>query len=293
MSLIALAHAPAPTPPPLTSAAIAFYATVATFIPVLYLALAVQGNASQSMFGAARVIMKHIIRSLTRTMFRNAATGRPQNKVEISLRAIFIFVVAGTIPLAAAAIIVAGALGEILAAYALYQGQDTPPTRTIVLYAAVFLIIAVATGPAVTFIKIIFTFPRQIFWDIAKEVTVGGVKEVILKKVILGGMATKYKATVQKFQDALEKTRQDPPPQPPGSSPAEPAQPETGKTDPGPRPETPRTDPTQNTRNLSESKRLLIRDVCRGVRSGPGSGLFRRGSLRSGRVGTESSSGRA
>jgi hypothetical protein len=261
MSLIALAHAS--TPPSLTSAAIAFYATVATFIPVLYLALAVQGNASQSIFGAARVIVKRIIRSLARKVFRNAATGRPQNKPEIIRRAIFIIPVACIIPLAAVAIILAGALGEILAVYALYQEQDTPPTPTIVLFTAIFLIIAVAVGPVVTFIKTVFTFPRQIFWDTVKEVTVGGVEEVIIKEVILGRMVKTYKATAQKIktykataqkiQDALEKARQDPPPQPPGPSPAEPAQPETGKIDPSLRPETPLTGPTQNTRNSSES----------------------------------------
>ena len=228
MSLIALAHAPAHGPPPLTPAAMAFYATVATFIPVLYVALAVQGNASQSIFGAARAVMKPIIRSLIRNFFRHVATERPQKKTEIIRQRtviirqiIFITAAAWTIPLAAVLIIIAGALGETLAVYALYQGQDTLFTRTIVLVTAIFLISAVAAGPAVTFVKTASTFIRQIIKDVFREVMVGGV----VKEVILGSIT-------KKLLRALEKDDQDLSAEAPGTSQGEAARPETGQTDP-------------------------------------------------------------
>jgi len=229
----------------------AFYATVATFIPVLYLALAVQGNASQSMFGAARAIMKPIIRSLTRSFFRNAITDRPQKKTEtirrrtIATRRIIICAVACTIPLGAVLIIIAGTWGETLAVYALYQGQDSPPTRTIVLLTAIFLISAVAAGPAITFVKIAYAFVQQIFKDVAKEFggvakevivkEVGGVVKDVIVKEVGGGMTKKYRditknyqATAEKFLRALEKNL---PPESPGSSSAEADRAEIGQTD--------------------------------------------------------------
>jgi len=59
------------------------------------------------------------------------------------------------------AIVAAGGYGELLAVYALYQGQDQATTRRAVLLATMFLIILVAAGPPLTYLGRLFGMSLQ------------------------------------------------------------------------------------------------------------------------------------
>lgn len=138
--------------PALTPSLIAFYATVATVIPVLFIALAVQGTTVQW---------------LAVTYFRRAGDLSFVKKLPSRPRAFRVMVLpAAALALSVvgavhALILVGGVLGEFFAIYALYQGADTSWHRFVVLVSVTFLIIMVAAGPLVAFFKVAFESRRK------------------------------------------------------------------------------------------------------------------------------------
>jgi hypothetical protein len=138
MSSLALLEHTATAAPVLTTAAIAFYATVATVIPVLFIALAVQGTAYQS-------VLKSV----------DAADRR---QTEIGLRSgparaaaftyLFVFIIAVLFLF----ILVVVAYAEVQAIYALYQGHASGSTALSVLNGVILLIIITAAPPVIAFL---------------------------------------------------------------------------------------------------------------------------------------------
>ena len=99
-----------------------FFITAATVIPILYLALTLQGQTFES-----------LINRLTTLWHRNGWQWS---------------VLYGLTSTATFAIIAAGSLGEWLAIYAIYQQQADTFTTQIVRNLLLVLIVAVAAGPA-------------------------------------------------------------------------------------------------------------------------------------------------
>lgn len=131
-----------------------FYATVATVIPLLFLALAVQGNAYETLLRAWRFSFRLLLGGLT---------GGPSDL----WLAVAVFAFDGLLILLGFAIVAAGGYGELLAVYALYQAHDQATTRYIVLIATMFLIIFVVAGPLLRILWKLFA-PR----DLARAVKV-------------------------------------------------------------------------------------------------------------------------
>jgi len=104
-----------------------FYVTCATVIPVLYLAVALQGKTWDSFMQSAWA----------------AVQGRPRGEPKYRLtpiRGIGVVV-------AATYIMLAGGVGEAFALLALYRGSDVPTERTIVLGATLLLVFVVVAIP--------------------------------------------------------------------------------------------------------------------------------------------------
>jgi len=132
-SLAALAH---------TAAAPAFnglfYATAATVIPVLFLAIAVQGNAYETLLRAWQITFRLVLGAA----FRGISLG-----FFVSALAFY-----GLLILLGFAIVATGGYGELFAVYALYQRHDQASTRQTVLLATMFLIILVVAGPLLRYL---------------------------------------------------------------------------------------------------------------------------------------------
>lgn len=126
MSLATLAHSATPAAQPFNNT---FYATVATIIPVLFLAIAVQGRAYDRILGNW-----HDITGLVSQIARFLVIRAPGAVLVISA---LIAAGSGLLLLVGFAIIAAGGYGELLAVYALYQGHDQPTTRQVVLLATI------------------------------------------------------------------------------------------------------------------------------------------------------------
>jgi hypothetical protein len=114
----------------LTPSLLAFYATAATVIPVLFIVLVVQGTTYQAMIGAIR------------NMFRRVRVSPPRSRSRVLAGA-----GAGGLFLAAYAVVLAGGLGDLLAIYALFRGYDRLYSRVIVLVLTGILIFLVTAGP--------------------------------------------------------------------------------------------------------------------------------------------------
>jgi hypothetical protein len=168
MSITSVADA-APAPAALSTTAIAFYSTVALLIPVLFLALAVQGNASEGIFGALRGFWRLNFRSIRRTVSRDIASGRPTRAIKVIGWGSLSGLAGGLMMSGAILIIFAGGFGELLAVYILYQGHDQSSTRIIVLLATMILIIAITVGAGVTFARTFLKTAEQIANDAQKE----------------------------------------------------------------------------------------------------------------------------
>ncbi len=112
-----------------------FYTTITTVIPVLYLALTVQGQ----LYGA---------------MLRRAWRGllRKERDLGVSLRLPRVAISAGLI-IAAVAILAAGLGGEILAIFALYRGSGTRAGPWVLL-SVIVLVVAAAVGPVWAFLRL-------------------------------------------------------------------------------------------------------------------------------------------
>lgn len=132
-SLATLAHTAA-APPPFDAT---YYATIATVIPVLFLAIAVQGGT----YGK-------ILQSATR-----AIRGYKRERYLVYLAAAVVSLLLAAI---AFLIVIAGGYGEVQAIHALYQQHDDRGVREQVYLAAIFLIIAAAGGPLLIYTRVIF-----------------------------------------------------------------------------------------------------------------------------------------
>jgi hypothetical protein len=130
MSLAALAHA-APAAPAFNTE---FYATAATIIPVLFLAVAVQGNTYDVLIRAL---------GTSRGRMRDRRSPLPQRLVAlVATEATFLL---------ACAILIYGALNEGIAVYALYKQKAEEPAAT--LFAVIFLVAVSAAGPTLAFLR--------------------------------------------------------------------------------------------------------------------------------------------
>jgi hypothetical protein len=134
MSVTALTHAaPAPAFNGL------FYTTAATIIPVLFLALAVQGNAYANLLKAFSDVSAHP--GHTWPWYRKSAA----------------IIASGVLLPTAYLIVVFGAYSEVVAVYALYQQQADPVAESGVLIGTVFMVIATVAGPAFAFLRALLT----------------------------------------------------------------------------------------------------------------------------------------
>jgi len=140
MRLTSLAHTAAAAPPFNST----FYATVATIIPVLYLALAVQGSTYADLLKAAAKAWNSIRQRANRS---GPAAG------------IFLPYI-GSVLLGTAAlqIPILGVLGEIQALIALDQ-QRAPGGPRIAIVTSATLAVAVAAGPALAFARFLSNLP--------------------------------------------------------------------------------------------------------------------------------------
>jgi len=110
-----------------------FYVTCATVIPVLFLAVAVQGRAYESVLRAARM----------------AAQARHGKRWTRQLGPVGIAV---SLRLIAYAVVFAGGYGEFLALWALYLRSELRGMRASVLAATVALVVVVSAGPALAYL---------------------------------------------------------------------------------------------------------------------------------------------
>ena len=113
-----------------------FYVTCATVIPVLFLALVVQGSTYESM-----------LRSAVEAANREPVRGRDG-------------AVSQLLPVVAYLTLMAGVLGEAGALWALFNGRDTKTDRVVVLVMTVFLLTIAAAGPVWRFFRVQDTVSR-------------------------------------------------------------------------------------------------------------------------------------
>ena len=112
-----------------------FYVVCATVIPVLFLAVAVQGGAYKSVLQAAMVAAR-----------TKASDG--------SMRQLRALVVSRALQLIGYWIWCAGAIGEVIALMVLYQGREGSGTRLTVFLCTVMLILAASAGPLGAYLDI-------------------------------------------------------------------------------------------------------------------------------------------
>src|SRR5580658_512911 len=121
-----------------------FYATTATVIPVLFLAIAVQGQTYEDLIKSYAANLRayrrrmRIIRSSGELTIRKALKGAPK---------------AQYLGLAVALTVFAGIFGELWSLAALYEQRDVygPP---LIFWATVWLVVVAAAGPLRTYTKV-------------------------------------------------------------------------------------------------------------------------------------------
>ena len=131
-SLASLARA-APALPAFDST---FYATVATVIPVLFLALAIQSGAIEGVLEAA-------LRKAP-GFLRGDRTPRRALRTFVALWLLWGVYIT----------VLAAVVGEVLALIALYLGRELAGVRPTVYVAAIVLVLAAAAGPTVRLVNI-------------------------------------------------------------------------------------------------------------------------------------------
>jgi hypothetical protein len=105
-----------------------FYVTCATVIPVLFLAVAVQGRTYESVLQAAR-----------RALPNSSASERARRPWRW-LRQLWGIVKSWVLQIIACAVVVAGGYGEVEALLALYRGSEAPGQRWAVLLTTLILV---------------------------------------------------------------------------------------------------------------------------------------------------------
>jgi hypothetical protein len=116
-----------------------FYVAAAAIIPVLFLALAVQGNAYQKLIRASA----DVTRAYSRTMVPLAEAGQLS-----ALEALVGSFIVSMPALVALLVLFYGSVCEIVAIIALYQQHASALAGEYVVGGLIFLTIAVAAGPA-------------------------------------------------------------------------------------------------------------------------------------------------
>jgi hypothetical protein len=168
MTSLALVAPPTHAPPAFNAD---FYVATVAVIPVLFLALAVQGSIYRNALRATWSLTRYMFANwfdITLKFLTNAPLPgdnvRAANKTTMMIWAgmvtiaTFLLVIArfilafglAVVLTFGIAIIAAGGYGELLGVYALYQAQDQHTTRLIVLLATMLLIVLVAGGPLIT-----------------------------------------------------------------------------------------------------------------------------------------------
>jgi hypothetical protein len=123
-----------------------FYVTCATVIPVLFLAVAVQGRTFESVLRNYRTADRASAEDLALKM-RGVWTRRGRAKQVWLNRMGSSNVRASNAALAATWIMLAGTVGEFIALVSLYRGSEVTSGRATVLVATLILVVAVAAGP--------------------------------------------------------------------------------------------------------------------------------------------------
>jgi hypothetical protein len=136
------ATALASTAPALTASGIAFYAAAATIIPVLFLALAVQGTLYQNILKAADAANQRFLANIRRPRSGVAALAL------ILITSLF------------AAILLFAAVAERSAIVALYQGDATAATGNLVVTSTSALIGITAIVPAIAYLGTVIRMLR-------------------------------------------------------------------------------------------------------------------------------------
>ena len=126
-----------------------FYVVCATVIPVLFLALAVQGDAFKSLLDAA--LKARMTKPGDSRVRKLVAIARAKILQEVGY---FIWL--------------AGAIGECLALWVLYRDQEQPSDRLIVLWSTGFLVLMVAMGPLNAYVELRKKIDR---WPISQSET--------------------------------------------------------------------------------------------------------------------------
>jgi hypothetical protein len=146
-SLASMAHWTSAAAPAFNTA---FYATAATIIPVLFLAIAVQG----SLYGD---LLKASTKTLDRFRERSAGSSPPQRALRAWIASLLVSLLASC---TAITILIFGVTGEIqaLASLSSQQVEGDPHGP---LIAAVLLTLASAAGPALAFVGTVVTISRR------------------------------------------------------------------------------------------------------------------------------------
>ena len=146
-SLASLAYGTSAAAPAFNTA---FYATAATIIPVLFLAIAVQG----SLYGD---LLKASTKTLDRFRERSAGCSPPQRALRAWIASLLVSLLAS---ITAITILIFGVTGEIqaLASLSSQQVKGDPHGP---LIAAVMLTLASAAGPALAFVGTVVTISRR------------------------------------------------------------------------------------------------------------------------------------
>ena len=147
----------ASTVPALTASSIAFYATAATVIPVLFIALAVQGTAYQT-----------VLKTLDAADRRQTAVGLRSRRAAVFGLS---YLLLAAIALGFLAILALATYAEVLAIYALYQGHASNSTALGVLTGVIVLVIATAAAPVLAFLGTLAGMTRRTIRVIQAERT--------------------------------------------------------------------------------------------------------------------------
>jgi len=123
-----------------------FYVTCATVIPVLFLAVAVQGRTWESMLRSYRMA-DHVASADFARRWRDAQSGwGGEGLLNLRRRGSANFK-SSNLTLAIVYIIAAGTFGEFMALLSLYRGSEVNGGRFIVFVATLILVAAVAADP--------------------------------------------------------------------------------------------------------------------------------------------------
>ena len=131
----------------LTPSLLAFYATIGTVIPVLFIVLVVQGTTYQQIIRVSRDLRDRRARTSSRGSRFAAPVVTGGGSLVLFYAAFFI--------------LFAGGVGEFGAIFALYQGSDTRSSRLAVLVLAGFLILMVVGGPILELTKPVTSGPES------------------------------------------------------------------------------------------------------------------------------------